>query len=126
VVGPLNLSDEDIKEVEAEDEEATGAMLVTVEEDNGTLIKRSQITDNKMISPIVTNNIASRADIRRNNHDSGFDLSLHNHMSIRDLSPNLSNGDIEGIAPSRTTSNLSLSPSRIISNRLASSEISDT
>ena len=86
MVGPLNLSDEDIKEVEAEDEDATAAMLVTVEEDNGTLIKRSQITE-KMLTPIVTNNVAGRADMRRNNHDSAFDLSLHNHMSIRDLSP---------------------------------------
>ena len=40
-MGPLNIGDEDIKEVEAEDEEATAAMLVTVEEDNGTMIKRS-------------------------------------------------------------------------------------
>jgi hypothetical protein len=40
VVGPLFLSEEDIKE-EDHEEDATAAMLVTVEEDTGTMIKRS-------------------------------------------------------------------------------------
>jgi hypothetical protein len=47
-------------------------------------------------------------------------------MSIRDLSPAQSNGEIDGMVPSRTRSNLSLSPSRIISNKLVNSDISDT
>lgn len=87
MVGPVNASEDDIKEVEAEDEDATAAMLVTVEEDNGTMIKRSQIITDKQLSAMIANNAAAKGEMRRNNHDSAFDLSLHNHMSIRDLSP---------------------------------------
>jgi hypothetical protein len=54
VVGPLNPSEEDLKDPEGEDEE-TAAMLVTVEEDNGTMIKRSQINE-KQLTAIITNN----------------------------------------------------------------------
>jgi len=93
VVGPLNPSEEDLKDPEGEDE-GTAAMLVTVEEDNGTMIKRSQINE-KQLTAIITNNQASRGEVRKNLHDSGFDLSLHNHMSIRDLSPTPSNGDTD-------------------------------
>jgi hypothetical protein len=126
VVGPSNPSEEDIKEGGyQEEEDATAAMLVTVEEDNGTMIKRSQITE-KQLTAIMSNNLATKAEARRNNHDSGFDLSLHNHMSIRELSPSPSNGETENNLPGRTNSNLSLSPSRFASARLVNSEISDT
>ena len=54
MVGPLNPSEEDLKDPEGEDE-CTAAMLVTVEEDNGTMIKRSQINE-KHLTAIITNN----------------------------------------------------------------------
>jgi hypothetical protein len=87
----LNLSDEEIKVVEAEEDEGTAAMLVTVEEDNGTMIKRSQIT----AGITSKGNANQNKETRRNLHDSGHDLSLHNHLSVRDFSPSASHGDTE-------------------------------
>jgi hypothetical protein len=99
VIGPSSPSEEDNKEGFQEEDEATAAMLVTVEEDNGTMIKRSQVTE-KQLTAIISNNLASKADASRKNHrDSAFDLSLHNHMSIRDLSPKSSQVETENNFP---------------------------
>ena len=123
VIGPSNSSEEDNKEVFQEEEEATAAMLVTVEEDNGTMIKRSQVTE-KQLTAIISNNLATKVETRKNHRDSAFDLSLHNHMSIRDLSPNNSQIETENNFHKRT---VSLSPTRFGSGRLVTStEISDT
>ncbi len=98
-------------------------MLVTVEEDNGTMIKRSQVTE-KQLTAIISNNLATKVETRKNHRDSAFDLSLHNHMSIRDLSPNNSQIETENNFHKRT---VSLSPTRFGSGRLVTStEISDT
>lgn len=60
-MGPWYAGDEDIKEEDQEEDDATAAMLVTVEEDGN--IRKSHITEKQLTTAILANpanNNASR------------------------------------------------------------------
>lgn len=89
VVGPWYAGDgEDIKEEDhEEDEDATAAMLVKVEEDGN--IKRSlQITEKQLTNALLENAPAGNKKLPNEQ----LDMSLQNHPSQRDLSPCTTDG----------------------------------
>ena len=124
VVGPWYAGDgEDIKEEDhEEDEDATAAMLVTVEEDGN--IKRSlQITEKQLTNALLANTSAGNKKLPNEQ----LDMSLQNHPSQRNLSPCTTDG-AQTPTPivGEISRNHTLSPSRFVTNRfLNNSEVSE-